>query len=382
MPSSVAVIGAGIAGAAAARVLVEAGHAVRVFDKGRAPGGRASTRWYDQRQFDHGCPMFAARSPEFVQAVERWVKQGVAVAVPADAPAGGERMYSGTPGMGAVAAHLVRGLSVRCGVGPGGGEVWRISRDGVRWRLYDKFETNLEPGFDAVVVATPSQQAATLLAFMPPLAERMKQITMTPTWTLMVEFAGGEAGSGGAGCPGGALSAGSGSPPVINLSSGPLTQIILDSAKRPGPARCAWVAHATEAWTREHLELQAEQAVPLLVAAFRDAAARAEPGSALASVGAGEPTFSKAHRWRYARVAEADPQPFAIDFERRIGACGDIFTAATSEAPPRFGTIESAFLSGMTLGQEMARALREFAQRAQEPAAPAPRPPAAPSVGE
>ena len=39
-----AVIGAGMAGMACAEVLVQAGWAVDLFDKGRGPGGRMSTR--------------------------------------------------------------------------------------------------------------------------------------------------------------------------------------------------------------------------------------------------------------------------------------------------------------------------------------------------
>ncbi len=60
---SVAVIGAGIAGATAARALELAGHAVHVSDKSRGPGGRLATRrveWVDRHgrtattQLDHG----------------------------------------------------------------------------------------------------------------------------------------------------------------------------------------------------------------------------------------------------------------------------------------------------------------------------------------
>lgn len=41
---TVAIIGAGMAGLSCARALVQAGVAVELFDKGRGPGGRMSTR--------------------------------------------------------------------------------------------------------------------------------------------------------------------------------------------------------------------------------------------------------------------------------------------------------------------------------------------------
>lgn len=40
----IAVIGAGLAGLSCAQALLQAGHAVHVFDKSRGPSGRMSTR--------------------------------------------------------------------------------------------------------------------------------------------------------------------------------------------------------------------------------------------------------------------------------------------------------------------------------------------------
>ena len=57
-----AIIGAGMAGIACADALQAAGHAVAVFDKGRGPGGRMSTRRMETPlgtvAFDHGAQYF------------------------------------------------------------------------------------------------------------------------------------------------------------------------------------------------------------------------------------------------------------------------------------------------------------------------------------
>ncbi len=344
MPATVGVIGAGIAGLSAAKVLAGAGHIVRVFDKGRGPGGRTSTRRQEGRQFDHGCPAFAAVSAEFRDVVDGWMDAGVVSAVEEPgALAGvvgasdGAKVYTGVPGMNSIAAHMARGLSVRCGTGSGGGEIWRVSRDGAQWRLYDKVGTGFDMAFDAVVVATPSPQAAQLLAFMPALAERLRAVAMAPTWTLMAEWAG-EPGPDAPRC---VMGDGGG-------GAGALAKVLLDSAKRAGPGRSAWVAHASEAWTREHLEREPAEVEPLLLEALRGMIGTAAPEAA--------PTFIKAHRWRYARVARPDAQAFALDAERRVGVCGDGFTTGVGGAAV-FGTLESAYLSGAALGRQMAGVL-------------------------
>ncbi|MGA8880775.1 MAG: FAD-dependent oxidoreductase, partial [Azonexus sp.] len=56
-----ALIGAGIAGLSCATALQQAGLKVSLFDKGRGPGGRMSTRRGDDWQCDHGAQYFTAR---------------------------------------------------------------------------------------------------------------------------------------------------------------------------------------------------------------------------------------------------------------------------------------------------------------------------------
>ena len=68
-PPSVVVVGAGVAGLAAARRLAERGCAVRVVERAPEVGGRMATVRVGSATFDHGAQFFTTRSPEFTDLV-------------------------------------------------------------------------------------------------------------------------------------------------------------------------------------------------------------------------------------------------------------------------------------------------------------------------
>ncbi|MEY4299451.1 MAG: hypothetical protein RIR25_687, partial [Verrucomicrobiota bacterium] len=71
------VLGAGIAGLAAAGVLRGAGREVLMLEKSRGLGGRAATRRWDNLPVDHGAQFFTARSGEFRAQVDTWLAQDI-----------------------------------------------------------------------------------------------------------------------------------------------------------------------------------------------------------------------------------------------------------------------------------------------------------------
>ncbi|MGA1041558.1 MAG: FAD-dependent oxidoreductase, partial [Burkholderiaceae bacterium] len=73
---SVAIVGAGMAGASAAAALHKAGLAVTLFELRRGPSGRMSTRRTDHWQADHGAQYFTAKSPAFQAEVQTWCQEG------------------------------------------------------------------------------------------------------------------------------------------------------------------------------------------------------------------------------------------------------------------------------------------------------------------
>ncbi|CAL5226136.1 g8955 [Coccomyxa viridis] len=77
---SVAIIGGGLAGLTAADKLAQNGVSVTVYDMGRSPGGRASTRHVKHDgmslQFDHGCQFWKVSDPALLQHFRGWEQQG------------------------------------------------------------------------------------------------------------------------------------------------------------------------------------------------------------------------------------------------------------------------------------------------------------------
>ena len=71
------IIGAGMAGLSAARVLTQKGHEVTVLDKGRGVGGRMSTRTIENAKADHGAQYFAAKTPEFQALIAEFQSENV-----------------------------------------------------------------------------------------------------------------------------------------------------------------------------------------------------------------------------------------------------------------------------------------------------------------
>ncbi|MGL4513401.1 MAG: NAD(P)/FAD-dependent oxidoreductase [Lacipirellulaceae bacterium] len=345
----VAVIGAGVCGLTAARELARAGIRVRVFDKGRGVGGRASTRRDDAgRQFDHGAQYFTARDERFVAEIESWIRAGrVAewsprlVSLKIDAHGAGDRgsvsygtrRYVGTPGMNAVARGLAGDVTAIAGAGAVQSGVRVVppkpiaasgdGRSGPRWRLSsDAGETLGE--FDRVLVTSPAPQAAELLSSSPALSNAARSVVVTPCWGTMVEFAG----AAGIDFDGAFVEPAAGAPAPV------LSWVARDDSKPQREARGAerWVLHASPTWSAANESIGADGVGPLLLAALWQATgARPVPHASLAS-----------HLWRYALPQNPLANRSLADPERGLFAAGDWCGG------PR---IEGAYLSGLAAAE-------------------------------
>lgn len=302
----IAVIGAGLAGLACATSLMQAGHRVSLFDKGRGAGGRMSTRRVQtalgEAGFDHGAQYMTARDPGFQTQLQRWSDAGLA----APWPAAGADAWVGTPTMNAPLRRLAANLDV----------AWasRIAaleqgRDG--WRLHGN---DIDAGpFDVAIVALPAEQAATLLGPVDSvLAQRAADTPTQPCLTAMAAFAERL--------------------PIaadVLQHRGAIGWAARNSAKpgRSGPE--SWVVQATPDWSVAHLEDDPSRVLTDLLALFA-----MELGVPLPV-----PLTASTHRWRYARSGNAGDGLF-WDAGRRLGVCGDWLLGPG---------VECAWLSGTRL---------------------------------
>jgi predicted NAD/FAD-dependent oxidoreductase len=315
---SVAIIGAGLAGLACARTLAAHELPARLFDKGRAPGGRMATRRAEQDgrafSFDHGAQYLTARGAAFGAMLD--------AAGARDWPSAGRRV--GVPRMSAIPRALAEGLDLTLAR-----EVVAIQGEPGAWRLRHRLPARpgkpadpapVEAGpFEAVLLCLPAPQAQALLAAPAPhLAALLDGVRMAPCWTLMVAFAT-------------RLDL----PDWLRPAGGAIGWAARDSSKpgRDGGGEC-WVVQAGPDWSRAHLELTAAEAQAALLAEFATLAGGALP----------PPLHAEAHRWRHALVESPLGAPCLWDPAFRLGAAGDWCIAARAEAAVDSGAALAATL--------------------------------------
>ena len=110
---TVLVVGAGIAGLACARELVDAGVPARVLERGPGGGGRLASKRLDGRYVDIGAAYLTADDPAFHGRLQTWRIDGLAhpwtdtFAVPGrPAPRAGPMRWSAPGGLRSLAEDL------------------------------------------------------------------------------------------------------------------------------------------------------------------------------------------------------------------------------------------------------------------------------------
>ena len=319
-----AVIGAGLAGIACARRLRAAGLSVRVFDKGRRPGGRIATRDGGHAAFDHGAQYFTVQDPDFARLTAEAAAAGCAARWVPRWPGGEQEtqdLWVGVPGMASLTGWLAAGLEVQTGC-----RITSLSRAGRRWILEDGSGRRQGEGCDIVVIALPAPQAAALAGPHTGLTTRVGQVPMSPCWTVMVAFEQAIA-----------------APLDALWEDDPVLPWFARNSTKPGRSGPdAWVLHAGGDWSRQRLAAAPEAIQEALLARFAEKLAVTLPSIAAVS----------AHRWLCSRVEAPLGEPFVADLAAGIGFCGDWCLDAR---------VEAAFLSGDALGRHLVDCNRPFA---------------------
>ena len=204
----IAIVGAGIAGIACARTLMQAGLDVTVFEKSTGAGGRMATRSSEFGGFDHGAQYFTVRDARFEKAlttasglVRPWSANTVRILdelgrVVASSLPPKESHWVATPGMNSLVRQWAQPLAA-AGKLVVQTQVTRIEADKLHpecWQLQTEgpdAQARVHSGFDAVVLAIPSPQASALLLSSQqakPLQAALGGVTVAPCWTLMLAF--------------------------------------------------------------------------------------------------------------------------------------------------------------------------------------------------
>jgi len=342
-PQRIAVVGAGMAGVACARTLVQAGHDVAVFERLPQAGGRTAALESPFGHFDAGAQYFTVRDARFERALATvpglcrpWSASTIRVLdasghVASAAPPPKEAHWVATPAMDALvhawAAPLGARLHTRAAV-------THVTRDTLRpqaWQLRTEAPdgaTQVHAGFDAVLLSQPAPQTLALLqqcGLQTPWSQALQAVRIDPCWTLMLAFA--QAVRPGLTTLG----------PQWNAARSTHHRIawLARESSKPGRGQIErWTVQASPVWSQEHLGDDPARVRAKLVRAF------AEITGIHAS-----PTHAELRRWTHAQTQQPLGQPFAWDATSGLGACGDWCLGHR---------LEDAFLSGLELALAVA----------------------------
>ncbi|WP_284893566.1 NAD(P)/FAD-dependent oxidoreductase [Cobetia amphilecti] len=390
--SSIAIIGAGIAGLSAATRLAAQGHAVTIFEKARGPGGRLASRRTSEGPIDIGAQYFTARDSRFQSVLEQWRAAGVvatwgerllSLGKSASDESQWQRLrddstrYVASPRMSALSRHLSEQLPAHASL-HSATRITRLIADegtasGKRWRLEDSDGDQHGP-FDHVVISAPAPQARALLStsgtdaqgaalaedsLAPTLSEALAQVEMAPTWTLMATL----------------------ETPLPALGGDADWQGLLVSRGDDGPLRCVMRQHsrpgrqppshaketlsllATAGWSRANLEKSPQEVATLLWQAFE---ALPELRELAPGWSQGKVTLT-AHRWRYAHPTQTLPQTSAAtghnghvhnvyDQKGDDQGSSGLWLAGDALRGPR---VEDAWLSGHEIAEQLLNTLAD-----------------------
>ncbi len=239
----VAIIGAGLCGAAAAVKLAQAGYQVAVFDKGRSAGGRMSSKRTESGYLDMGAQYFTARNADFQRQVQLWLDAGCVeewpcsaavltsdgVSASLQASPDQQQRYIGVPSMQSPVKSLLVDvpLTTDC-------RIVRLHGEKGNWSLFSEADECFSD-FDSIVLTIPPVQAEQLLVqsdmadlFVAPHS------LLEPCWAVAVH------------APGAVRS-------DAIFCEHPKLRFVSHQGHKAGRQSC-YILHFNTAFTRDHLE--------------------------------------------------------------------------------------------------------------------------------
>ena len=312
----VAIVGAGISGLSCAAELQAAGYDVTLFDKGRGPGGRMSSRRFStplgEAIADHGAQYFTARDPAFVAQVQEWESAGIV----APWPDISEDVWVGVPTMNQIVRHMATTLNVHWNV-----RITTASQTHNGWTLSGE-DQQVDGHFDILVLAIPSEQAVTILAQHDfGMAREAMLARFQPCWTAIFAF--------DAPLP----------TDASHLRDGDVIGWASRETNQPGRTGLErWVVQASASWSADCLEEPADEVAEALLTALAKEL-RLPPL---------QPIAQSTHRWRFAMSTGLGTGSL-WNSHIGLGVCGDWLLGPRIEC----GWLSGRHLSGKILVEEL-----------------------------
>jgi len=316
---TIAIIGAGISALSAARELRENGKVVKLFEKSRGVGGRMSTRYADQWEFDHGAQYFTIQDESFRANIDQAMHSGVVApwssrglylhqgVVSADR---GRARYVGTPRMNSLPKFWAQDLDIHLGR-----RVSRVERGGTGLTLSQgitlHFEDGtIESGFEGVISTLPPEQAKAILPADVSALKPLSMAQMHACFTLMIGLStpldlGWE---------------------TLRVKSLPIDWIAINSAKPSRRQDCGTLLVTGEPhWSDKHVEADRDWIKNVMLSA----------ASSLTGLSLQTAPHQVLHRWLYASNKTSPDKAYIGEGD--IILCGDWCQG---------GRVEGAWLSG------------------------------------
>ncbi|REL33641.1 FAD-dependent oxidoreductase [Rhodohalobacter sp. SW132] len=336
----IGIIGAGISGLTAGRLLANAGHDVTILEKSRGYGGRMATRYAGKNgsaKMDHGLNYFVPRSEEFKEFTDElmdqelvkrwgesiWLYDGSDFHKKNPNPDKNDS-FTATKGMNSIGKYLSRWVDVKTETHAGGLTYIGAHRSKKRsWMINLRAGNTFEA--DAVIIAAPAAQAYGLLQTTTNETNTLKiireidEVHYAPCYTLMAGYGDRE------------LPEWEG----IICKNSPLKFISNEATKKSFNQECSFVVQATPEYTRTLGKLDKDAIRKDML----DKLATTIGGWAMA------PQWSQVHFWRYSRALKVLDRPYAeLEFDDApLALTGDYFID---------NTVDGAYLSGFKLAED------------------------------
>lgn len=294
------IVGAGLAGSVAARVLADAGHDVTVIEKSGGTGGRLSTRRSDHGSFDHGAQYLSAKTAQF-EALLTGLSNRDAASI--WSPQGKDRdgvWHVGVPGMSGLVKPLLEGIEVVTRA-----RVASIEATSAGAEIC--CDNGGRMAGDHVIVTAPVPQARALVRHLDPAFAMMDHAHFAPCWSLMAVYADRP----------------SSLPDVWRgTHDDTVSWMAVQGGRRDdgaeGPLRL--VAHGGATWSDAMLERLPDDIAPLMTKALADRFGLPA-----------KPVHAVAHRWRFAFAQMPVGTPFLHNAANTVLVAGDGLLGARAE---------------------------------------------------